>query len=208
MESEAEKGIEKKIDEPSHKSLALWASDCAKHVLPYFEEQCAKDNRPRQAIAAGRAWVRGKVTVGEVRAATLAAHAAARDANDTTARAAARSAGHAAATAHVASVTPRMPLTMLSLPLRMQQRPRNVRGNPNSFRSSFVYYRCLAVITDRLSSRFVDRDAQPSSGHHVPTLELYLVTIKLAEMYERSLSLVQDVEHEWHVFVPASVNVQ
>jgi len=80
----------------------LWATDCAEHVLPYFEEKYPKDNRPRKAIEAGRAWVRGEIAMREARTAAFAAHAAARDTNQAAACAAARAAGHAAATAHVA----------------------------------------------------------------------------------------------------------
>ena len=86
-----------------HRSLVLWATDCAEHVLPYFEEKYPKDNRPRNALEAGRAWVRGEIAMSEARAAAIAAHAAARDADQAAARAAARAVGHAAATAHVAS---------------------------------------------------------------------------------------------------------
>jgi len=92
----------KRVDEQDHRSLVLWAADCAEHVLPYFEEKYPEDNRPRKALEAGRAWVRGEIAMSEARAAAFAAHAAARDADHAAARAAARAAGHAAATAHVA----------------------------------------------------------------------------------------------------------
>lgn len=96
----------KKLDEQDHKALALWAADCAEHVLPYFEKERPKDGRPRKAIEAVRSWARGAIKVGEARKAALDAHAAARDVNQAAARAAARSAGHAAATAHVAGHAP------------------------------------------------------------------------------------------------------
>ncbi len=89
-----------KLDQSDHRALVLWATDCAERVLPYFEEEFPNDDRPKQAIEAGRAWVRGEITLSEARAAAFAAHAAARDADQAAARAAARSAGHAAATAH------------------------------------------------------------------------------------------------------------
>jgi hypothetical protein len=89
-------------NEQDHRLLAVWAADCAEHVLPYFEEKYPKDDRPRKAIEAARAWTRGEIRVSQARTAALAAHAAARDADDDAARAAARAAGHAAATAHVA----------------------------------------------------------------------------------------------------------
>ncbi len=92
----------KRLGEEDHRSLALWAVDCAEHVLHLFEEKHPKDNRPRKAIEAARAWARGEIRCGAARAAALAAHAAARDADEAAARAAARAAGHAAATAHAA----------------------------------------------------------------------------------------------------------
>jgi len=85
-----------------HRTMVLWATYCAEHVLPYFEEKYPKDNRPRKAVEAGRAWVRGDIAMGEARTAAFAARDAARDADQAAARAAARAAGHAAATAHVA----------------------------------------------------------------------------------------------------------
>jgi hypothetical protein len=91
----------KRLDEQDHRSLALWAADCAEHVLPYFEENYSADDRPRKALEAGRAWARGEIACGKARAAAVAAHAAARAADEGAARAAARAAGHAAATAHM-----------------------------------------------------------------------------------------------------------
>ena len=83
--------------------MVLWATDCAEHVLPYFEESYPEDDRPRKAVEAGRACVRGEIAMSEARAAALAAHAAACNTDQAAARSAARAAGHAAATAHVAS---------------------------------------------------------------------------------------------------------
>ncbi len=104
-----DKDIKKEIAEITSKMdksvLAIWASDCAEHVLSYFEEKYPDDDRPRKAIEAARAWVKGDISVGEACSAAFAAHAAARDARDAEediACAVARSAGHAAATAHVA----------------------------------------------------------------------------------------------------------
>lgn len=91
-----------KLDKEDHRSLALWAADCAERVLPHFEEKYPSDDRPRKAIEAARAWTRGEIAMSEARAAAFAAHAAARAADQAAACAAARAAGHAAATAHVA----------------------------------------------------------------------------------------------------------
>lgn len=102
VDTSIKKSIAELLSKRDHRSSVLWAADCAEHVLPYFEEKYPKDNRPRKAIEAGRAWVRGEIAMSEARTAALAAHAATRDTNQAAACAAARAAGHAAATAHVA----------------------------------------------------------------------------------------------------------
>ena len=86
-----------------HKTLAIWAADCAERVLPYFEEEYAEDDRPRKAIEACRTWARtGVFNMADVRKTALAAHAAARGVKeDDAARSAARAAGQAMAAAHV-----------------------------------------------------------------------------------------------------------
>lgn len=89
-----------------HHLLAAWAADCAEHVLLLFSNHCPNDNRPEKAVEAARAWSRGEITVGEARAAAIAAHAAAREAGEEAARYVARAAGHAAATAHMADHAP------------------------------------------------------------------------------------------------------
>jgi hypothetical protein len=88
------------------RALATWAADCAERVLPIFENVYPNDERPRKAIEACRTWVRtGIFEMAEIRAASLAAHAAARDAKakgDEAACFAAHAAGQAVGTAHVA----------------------------------------------------------------------------------------------------------
>ncbi|MDO8578821.1 MAG: hypothetical protein Q7R50_06540 [Dehalococcoidales bacterium] len=94
-------GLIGKID---HKTLAVWAIDCAERVLPWFEQQYPEDHRPRNAIKTLREWIAtGKFRMAVIRKASLDSHAAARDVGeDNAARSAARAAGQAVATAHVA----------------------------------------------------------------------------------------------------------
>ena len=98
-----DKPIAELAAESDHSVLAIWAADCAERVLPYFEEKCPGDPRPRKAIEACRDWVRTGVSrMADIRKTALAAHAAAREIEgDDAARSAARSAGQALATAHV-----------------------------------------------------------------------------------------------------------
>ena len=85
-----------------HRLLALWAADCAEHVLPHFEQARPNDDRPRRAIELGRAWARGELTWWAARSAGGHANAAARDLSGAP-RHAAYAAGQAAAVGHVAA---------------------------------------------------------------------------------------------------------
>jgi hypothetical protein len=89
------------LTDEEHHLLALWAAQCAEHVLPLFEAQRPDDRRPRAAIEHIRAWVRGEVGMMQSRAAGGHAMGAARDLRGA-ARHAAYAAGQAGAVAHVA----------------------------------------------------------------------------------------------------------
>ena len=95
--------MEELVKGTDKRTLAVWATDCAERVLPYFEEHSPDDPRPRDALVALREWIQtGIFHMAEIRAASLAAHAAAREVGeDTSAHSAARAAGQAVATAHV-----------------------------------------------------------------------------------------------------------
>lgn len=90
------------LQDADHRLLAIWAADCAQHVLHLFEATQPNDDRPRQAIEQVRAWVRSEITMLQSRAAGGHAMAAARDLSGA-ARHAAYAAGQAAAVAHVAA---------------------------------------------------------------------------------------------------------
>jgi len=91
------------VSKTDHKTLALWAIDCAERVMPYFEETYPQDHRPRQALETLQTWIEtGVCKMAVIRKASLDAHAAAREVGeDSPARSAARAAGQAVATAHV-----------------------------------------------------------------------------------------------------------
>ncbi|HLN44554.1 MAG TPA: hypothetical protein VK209_02485 [Candidatus Sulfotelmatobacter sp.] len=90
------------LQDADHHLLAVWAADCAQHVLHFFEETQPGDDRPHQAIEKARAWARGEITMTEAGAAAGAANAAARGVMGA-AKEAAHAAGQAAAVAHVAA---------------------------------------------------------------------------------------------------------
>ncbi|HEX9041219.1 MAG TPA: hypothetical protein VF838_09340 [Trebonia sp.] len=90
------------LTDEHHRLLAGWALACAEHVLPLFEDHQPGDSRPRDAIDAGRAWIRGEMRMMDARQVAFQANAAARGLPDP-AKFAALSAGQAAAVPHVAA---------------------------------------------------------------------------------------------------------
>jgi len=90
------------LEDGDHRLLAVWAADCAEHVLHHFEQARPEDVRPRRAIELARAWARGEVTWAAARTAAGHANGAARDLRGA-ARHAAYAAAQAAAVGHVAA---------------------------------------------------------------------------------------------------------
>ena len=90
------------LSDGDHHLLAIWAANCAEHVLPYFEAARPDDGRPRRAIELARAWAQGQVSWWDARTAGGHSNAAARDLRGA-ARCAAYAAGQASAVGHVAA---------------------------------------------------------------------------------------------------------
>ena len=90
------------LSDDHHRLLALWAAECANHVLHFFEEVRPGDDRPRRAIECTRAWVLGEIAMKEARVSAYHANAAAME-TEGAAKQAAFSAGQAVVVAHVAA---------------------------------------------------------------------------------------------------------
>lgn len=88
------------LTDTDHQLLALWAAQCAEHVLHFFEDSQPSDTRPRDAIVAARAWARGEMKMMDARARGGHAMGAARPLLGA-ARYAAYAAGQAACVGHV-----------------------------------------------------------------------------------------------------------
>lgn len=93
------------LTDDDHRLLAMWAAECAEHVLHIFEASRPGDDRPRLAIEAARAWARDEIKMMRARDCAGAAQDAARELNGISeaARMAALAAGQAAVVAHVAA---------------------------------------------------------------------------------------------------------
>jgi hypothetical protein len=86
--------------ETDHLIAAEQALAEAKSVLPIFERSEPDDLRPRLALEALTAWMKGNATVTEVRQAAFDANEAARDVASEAAKSAARACSQAASVAH------------------------------------------------------------------------------------------------------------
>lgn len=88
------------LTKENHRRLIRWARECSEHVLPLAGQK--PDDRITCALEIARLWEEGLVPTGTAMKASLAAHAAAREAGDPVHIAVARSVGQAVATAHMA----------------------------------------------------------------------------------------------------------
>jgi hypothetical protein len=65
------------IETQSKATLANWALDYAeRHYLPIYAAHFPQDSRPREALAAARDWLAGRVKLSALKPLILAAHAA------------------------------------------------------------------------------------------------------------------------------------
>jgi hypothetical protein len=98
-----------KLSEQDRRELVEWTLACAERMLPLFLAHHPEDARPRAALDAAYAFLRGEMDIDEVRLWAFACHAAAREATDAAAEAAARVCGQAAAVAHMAAHSRQVP---------------------------------------------------------------------------------------------------
>lgn len=91
------------IEEQKHRTLVMWALDCARGILPIFESRYPKDKRPREAIRAARLWARGDINMAIAKKAAHACHDAATEVIDdcSAAGTAARAMGHVVESVYV-----------------------------------------------------------------------------------------------------------
>lgn len=100
-ESECIQPIQKLIEKQKHRTLVMWVFDCAPRILEIFEKEFPEDKRPKNALESAKKWAKGEIKMPVARKDIIAAHEAARAAeNYPWAQAAARGVAHAAATVH------------------------------------------------------------------------------------------------------------
>lgn len=66
------------IEQQKHRTLVMWALDCAKVPLAQFEKKYPYELRPRKALDLCEDWSRGKIKMPAAKRAILDAHAVAK----------------------------------------------------------------------------------------------------------------------------------
>lgn len=85
----------------NHRTLVMWALDCAKVPLKEFEEKYPDERRPRTCLELCEAWARGRIKMPIAKRAILDSHAVAKEIDDSEYGALCHAIGHAGAAVHV-----------------------------------------------------------------------------------------------------------
>ena len=91
----------KLIQIQNHRTLVMWALNCAKLPLDKFEAKYPDESRPRTCLELCEAWARGKIKMPIAKHAILGSHAVAKEIDDSEYGALCHAIGHAGATVHV-----------------------------------------------------------------------------------------------------------
>ena len=88
------------LTKDNHQKLIKWARLCSEHVMSLIDKDV--DKRLLHALYVAKEWENGNAAVGEAMKASIVAHTVAKESEDPSSIAIARSVGHAVATAHMA----------------------------------------------------------------------------------------------------------
>ncbi len=140
----------------THRTLVMWALDCAKLPLIQFEEKYPHETRPRTCLELCEAWARGKIKMPVAKRAILDSHAVAKEIDDKEYGALCHAIGHAGATVHVE--THALGLPMYELTALVLKHGKDNFQNPVSEKISYYKNRLLywQDNTDKLGLDWAD----------------------------------------------------
>ena len=124
----------------NHRTLVMWALDCAKLPLEQFEVKYPDELRPRTCLELCETWARGKIKMPVAKQAILDSHAVAKKIDDSEYAALCHAIGHAGATVHVETHAIGLPiyeLTAIVLKYEKDNFSKPVTDKIN------YYYNCL-----------------------------------------------------------------
>lgn len=142
-DSECLQELIKLIQLQKHRTLVMWALDCAKVPLKQFEAKYPDERRPRICLELCEAWARGKIKMPIAKQAILDSHAVAKEINDSEYAALCHAIGHAGATVHVETHALGLPfyeLTAIVLKYGKDNFPKPVSEKINYYHNRLLYW--------------------------------------------------------------------
>jgi len=155
----------KLIQLQNHRTLVMWALDCAKLPLEQFEAKYPDESRPRTCLELCEVWARGKIKMPIAKQAILDSHAVARKIDDSEYGALCHAIGHAGATVHVETHALGLPiyeLTAIVLKYGKDNFPKPVSEKINYYYNRLLYWQ---ENTDKLGldwANFLLDDTKPN----------------------------------------------
>lgn len=142
-DSECLQELKTLIEQQKHRTLVMWALDCAKVPLAQFEEKYPHELRPRKALELSEDWSRGKIKMPAAKRAILDAHAVAKEIDDSVYGALCHAIGHAGATVHVGTHALGLPfyeLTAIVLKCGKDEYHKQVNEKINYYHQHLIYW--------------------------------------------------------------------
>ncbi len=164
-DSECLYDLKRLIEQQKHRTLVMWALDCAKVPLAQFEEKYPYELRPRAALALCETWSRGKIKMPAAKQAILDAHAVAKEIDDRVYGALCHAIGHAGATVHVETHALGLPfyeLTSLVFKFGKDGYQELVREKINYYYHKLIYWQENIDKHDREWASFLMDDNRPN----------------------------------------------
>jgi hypothetical protein len=127
----------------NHRTLVMWALDCAKVPLKQFEAKYPDERRPRICLEFCEDWARGRIKMPTAKRAILDSHAVAKEIDDREYGALCHAIGHAGATVHVETHALGLPfyeLTAIVLKYGKDNFQKPVSEKINYYRSRLLYW--------------------------------------------------------------------
>ncbi len=146
----------KLIQIQNHRTLVMWALDCAKLPLEQFEVKYLDEHRPRTCLELCEDWARGKIKMKIAKQAIIDVHAVARIIDDGEYGALCHAIGHAGASVHVE--THALGLPIYELTALVIKYGKNNFQKAVSEKINYYYHRLLywQVNTDKLELDWAD----------------------------------------------------
>lgn len=149
----------------NHRTLVMWALDCAKIPLKQFEAKYSDECRPRICLELCEDWARGKIKMPIAKQAILDSHAVAKVINDSEYGALCHAIGHAGATVHVETHALGLPfyeLTAIVLKYKQDNFPNQVTEKINYYYNRLLYWKENTDILDLDWAYFLLDDKRPN----------------------------------------------